>query len=181
MRRQVTIQNEPIWLDDSLAWLLVFKGAFDEDALFFLYDELPKLIPVLVGELPDVAALDTQFLLRVFWAMAKNADPNFTDPDTYFQAFEVFPIGEILEALTDMLYRSSVFVSKHDRSDGDGTKPTTAVILAAGLRAGLTIADASLLRLSDWLEVLDAMLGGDSSKDTIREATQADFDAFARM
>ena len=51
-------------------------------------------------------------------------------------------------------------------------------LLAIGKKAGLTFDEMNLLRVRDLLKFVQIYTGNNEETETVRQATQADFDAF---
>lgn len=184
----IHIYGETIRLKASMDWLTNYRRAFREDALLLLFRQIQVLLPVLAGTELETDQINQIFILRTVWAMAKTADPDTPVPDAWAGKWEVFPTGEILETLTDLLFRSSIStVPKKPKPDsGSSTGPVTIdMILAGGVHRGLTIADTKDMTLSEWLDYIEGydrvFAPSDDEADESREATQADFDRFKRM
>lgn len=184
MRRQVTIHGAKLWLDASMAWLRIYKSAFNEDALLFLYDQLPLYVPILMGIDAEMDSIDQRFLLRSLWAMAKNADPDLVEPTVFYDQFEEIELSDMIQDFSELLFKSSVYNSdshKSRKTDAE-EKVKTVIVVAAGLRCGLQIQDTKVLTLAEWIEITDVFLPqGKESDDGVIIATQKHFDQFKRM
>lgn len=54
----------------------------------------------------DFTKLNLELVYNLSWTMAKTADPNLPDPQSWLDSFEVFPIADIIEPIMELLQKS---------------------------------------------------------------------------
>lgn len=137
MRRTISIEQHSIEIDTSMGWLFVYRGTFGHDVLPDLMPMVEAALagvaeifgsavvkgdrsidPERVMDLMNADALVDMFIklagmelttvLQIFWAMAKNADPQTPAPEAFFRNLDQFPMDEILPAMFYAIVESSV-------------------------------------------------------------------------
>lgn len=204
MRRIVSVDRRSVRLDASIRWLRVYKSAFREDPLTFLFDFAIHLTMITDALLKSGASdqvnlqavwdesmksdpLIPKRVLRIFWAMAANAEDYLLPHDQYFEEYDVFSVGDVLEDLTALLSETTFSQVKSTgesvETDPDADPVTIEAVFAAGIRHGLTMADTQLLSMAEWLDFATTCNNRlrESNEPQIKTATQSDFDAFSEI
>lgn len=126
MRKTINIGDQSVELNSSAGWFYDYREEFGHDIM-------PDLLPVLeallgtLAELQDDAggelvltdevvgkiidALATAEITTVFnitWAMAHNADDKIARPREWMNAFDNFPVDEVVPQLVTLILESSV-------------------------------------------------------------------------
>jgi hypothetical protein len=155
-----------------------------------LLDAVPELADCfLTGEPVDVDALDDEACqraeveiyrtLRIVWAMVKASDAVTPPFARWFKSIDgaVLDLEWTVAAL--MIAGDGLLVTRPRRSGGstvDSDRPDLEW-LALGVHCGLRFDEMNLLRVQDLADYADIYLP-QSDDDTVRDATQADIDAF---
>lgn len=111
MEKTLTIDGKPVKFKSTAATPLRYKAQFGKD-FFSEIVKMNKLTKLKFndenGE-PDydaMALIDFEVFYNIVWALAKSGDPTISDPITWLDGFEEFPMFEILPELQDLMAHS---------------------------------------------------------------------------
>lgn len=104
MEKTVVIDGKEIRFKSTGATALRYKAQFRKDYL----TEILKLNALFGLDLNNIEAeklqgADFEVLYNIAWTMAKSADPSISDPITWLDTFDEFPIFDIIPELQDMI------------------------------------------------------------------------------
>lgn len=121
-----------ITVNSGAGWYLIYRSQFGHDILPDLMPMVEALIggaaaivgkdedlslqsvvkAVNDGDLSDtlisLSGLEMVTILNITWAMAKNADRDIPEPNTWINQFEVFPLDVIVPQVLEMAIKGSV-------------------------------------------------------------------------
>lgn len=140
MIKTITLEDgKDLVLSNNIGWLLVYRDQFGHDIVpslipvlnagidlalnvykatggTFDKDTIEKLDADELGDaLYKLAGFEAVDLLRIVWAMAKNADDSVPDMRRWLSGFEVFPLDEILPAVGELLYKGMISTKNSSR------------------------------------------------------------------
>ncbi|OLN21907.1 hypothetical protein BTO30_12475 [Domibacillus antri] len=110
MEKTLTIDGKEVRFKSTAATALRYKAQFRKDYLtdIIKLSSLEKL-----GNLnrdsvtsDDLEGIDFEVMYNIAWVLAKTADPNISDPITWLDGFEEFPLMDIIPELTEMVTAS---------------------------------------------------------------------------
>lgn len=111
MEKTLIIDGKPVKFKSTAATPLRYKAQFGKD-FFSEIVKMNKLTKLKFndenGE-PDydaMALIDFEVFYNIVWALAKSGDPTISDPITWLDGFEEFPMFEILPELQDLMAHS---------------------------------------------------------------------------
>jgi hypothetical protein len=108
MEKTITIDGKAVLFKTNGATPLRYKAQFGKD----YFKEILKLAPLqnMAGKkkmsAKDLEVLDFEVFYNIAWIMAKTADPSISDPITWLEGFDVFPMADIIPELQDMMLAS---------------------------------------------------------------------------
>jgi hypothetical protein len=108
MEKTIMIDGKAVPFKTNGATPLRYKAQFGKD----YFKEILKLAPLenVAGKkkinAKDLEILDFEVFYNIAWIMAKTADPSISDPITWLEGFEVFPMAEIIPELQEMMLAS---------------------------------------------------------------------------
>lgn len=127
MKKRIKInKSQSIELNSSLGWLYRYREQFGHDILPDLMPALESMLGLaakaftggdyrnildddnLAEFMITVSGMETTTLLGVVWALAKNADDDLDDPETFFNSFDAFPIDTVIPEAFRMIANSSI-------------------------------------------------------------------------
>lgn len=172
MEKVILINDKKVKLKSTCGFLLHYLRQFDMDALtdmFKLYEDIRSLND----------EIDTKIILKLFWALAKEADSNLEPPEIWLNNFENIDIVDLAAEIFEMF--SGCFKKNDDEIESaDDVKErnlTTYLLIASAVDKNLTLKDLSSFTLNMFIEFTKEYMKfmGNSEE---REAEQSDFDSF---
>ena len=133
MIKTIKIGDRDVSFDASLSWAFVYKNQFGTDPLKVI---MPALISMYDGNAEGDVKFDGKLLerlsdkidlvsfLQILWALAKNADKDIQEPETWFGQFETFPMDEVLKEIAPMLAKSCISLKNFQALLGANHKKT---------------------------------------------------------
>ena len=119
------IGEKSVSLRANASFLLIYKDEFGREALADVFPMLQMVLPIIglaQGEALDstnalalvdgIEKFNTETLVNLIWAMAKNADPSIDEPREWLDTFDDFPLFDILAELTPFLLESMISKKK---------------------------------------------------------------------
>lgn len=180
METVVYIGGKEIIISATLRALMEYKRNFGEEYLDrFL--EIAK-----VKDTEKLASDITITAFRLIWAMAKAADRKTPPPDKWLSEFESTDGFLAAVGKAEGLFMASAGVrpkeshKKEKKNEKETKMITTEEYLALALRAGIDYSSALDMTIGELNGVLGALIKDSPKKESVREATQADFDRFKR-
>lgn len=180
MQKTIHIGDSVFNLAATGAVLCIYKQQFGVE----YYDDFLRITAVnsnINATEAEKTAITLEVGYRLIWSMAKAADPNIQDPDSWLDSFEVFPLTKLLPIAMELLGKTFEQVISVGTSAG-GEKLTSENLVACCLSCGLNMADINTLSIGFLLNSINEYIriksGGKSQTSTKRKATQADFDRF---
>lgn len=179
MTKEIIIGNTAIKLKATGGMFIRYKEAFGTE----YYDDMLKIKSLeknIEATTKEKLELSAETAYKLIWAMAKTADDNISEPEQWIDEFEVFPAADILKQANELLNKS-ICTCKRPHSDNGDTKQLTAEnLVACSVMCGLSMQDIDNRSIGFLMgciaEYADIKSGGRS--DTVRNATQADFNNF---
>lgn len=108
MEKTIEIDGKKVRFKSNGATPLRYKAQFGKD----YFKEILKLAPLqkLQGNQSitseDMQHLDFEVFYNISWIMAKTADPTIAEPMEWLEQFDVFPMGEVIPELQDLMMAS---------------------------------------------------------------------------
>lgn len=116
MEKTIYIDDKPVRLKSNASIMRIYKSQFRKD----FFSELLKLsktmgnmssdedgnIDLSMMSYEELGYLDFEPLYNFIWVLAKAADRNIPDPDTWLEGFETMPIAEVFPQILDLLENS---------------------------------------------------------------------------
>ena len=173
METTITIGNRPINIAATLKALAIYKRQFGKDYLTQAFEETSET------DTDKQAEKITEDGFRLIWAMAKAVNKHISPPDRWLAEFTDGTDGFIegvLKAKSLFIASFAVSSKKQKKSEGGGRELTTELLFAAAIRYGIGYEAASDMTIGELLLLIDELNG--SEKETVRKATQEDFDRF---
>ena len=108
MEKTIEIDGKKVRFKSNGATPLRYKAQFGKD----YFKEILKLAPLqkLQGNQSitseDMQHLDFEVFYNISWIMAKTADPTIPEPMEWLEQFDVFPMGEVIPELQDLMMAS---------------------------------------------------------------------------
>jgi hypothetical protein len=105
MEKTLTIDGKQIPFKSTGATALRYKAQFRKDLLaeIMKLGFLEKLSNLEELDPSDLEGADFEVIYNFIWVLAKTADPTISDPITWLDGFDEFPILEILPEVQDLL------------------------------------------------------------------------------
>lgn len=159
------------------------KAKGKEVEIEFTNNEILAEVGRIIGEIASFEIID---ILNLVWAFAKAGDKSIAEPERRYDSFEDFPIFDVLSEIIQPIYSSIGTKKKTDTYEVDRDKDNTidideiyATAITTGLDSNL-MKDMTMGDVVDYILAYNKMRGldKDPNKDTVRLATQADFDKF---
>ena len=123
--KKVLIGEKSVSLRANASFLLIYKDEFSREALTDVFPLMQMVLPIIGlarGETLDsttaMALVDglekfnTETLVNIIWAMAKNADNTIGEPREWLDTFEDFPLLDILNDVIPFLLESMISKKK---------------------------------------------------------------------
>lgn len=178
MESTLYIGGKAINVSAKLKALMLYKRQFGEEYLD-RYVQIQKA----EGDMERLAEDVTITAFRIIWAMAKAYDNSIPPPDLWLAGFEntdgflqaVFKAQGLISASTGNK------AEKKSGENDDNVKITTESYLAMAVRAGIGYDAALEMTIGELNALLDTIIAQRESKETVKEATQTDFDNFKNM
>lgn len=103
MEKTILIDGKEITFKSTGATPLRYKSQFGED--FFATVSKMHVLSNLKGglTLKKMEQIDFESFYNIAWTMAKTADPKISDPITWLDNFDSFPIIDIIAELTELI------------------------------------------------------------------------------
>lgn len=177
MESTLYIGGKAINVSAKLKALMLYKRQFGEEYLDrFLQIQKAE------GDTKKLAEDVTITAFRIIWAMAKAYDESIPPPDLWLAGFE--NTDGFLQAVfkAQGLIAASTGTKKEKESPNEeNAKITTESYLAAAVKAGIGYDAALEMTIGELNALFEAMIALSESKETVKEATQTDFDNFKNM
>lgn len=106
MEKTIEIDGKQVKFKSTAATPLRFKRQFGKD----FFAEIYKLEPMQkamqnkkLSNAEKLAKVDFELFYNIAWVLAKTADDKISEPLTWLDGFDVFPIGEIFPELNELI------------------------------------------------------------------------------
>lgn len=108
MERTIEIDGKQIRFKSTAATPLRFKAQFGKDyfAEICKLEKLEKIMKSKKSDAEKLANIDFELFYNIAWIFAKTADNKIPEPLVWLDGFDVFPIGEILPQLLELITSS---------------------------------------------------------------------------
>ena len=112
MEKTIYIDEKPVRLRSTAALPKRYKAQFRRDysgdllKIAKVFRNGNKSAALTSVAFSDLEYLDMDVLYDIVWTMAKSADKNISDPIEWLDAFETFPLQEIMPEIQDLLENS---------------------------------------------------------------------------
>lgn len=113
MEKTIVIDGKNVRFKSTGATPLRYKAQFGKDYFkeilkMGVYEKLSKLNTKNIKNIKpeDLEGLDFEVFYNIAWTLAKTADKEISDPITWLDTFDVFPMVEIIPELTDLITAS---------------------------------------------------------------------------
>lgn len=142
MEKVIKIGDQDVRLSNRLSWALVYREQFGRDIIQSLMPAMAAALDVVSGliletgktediDLRDLAELangealinavihiggvELVDFINVTWALAKAADRNVPDPETWAGQFDEFPVDEIAPVVFELITKGLVSTKNLER------------------------------------------------------------------
>ena len=123
--RIIKVGDKEVTIDTSANFALIYNRQFKGspfDDIIKLATKVSESDTLTVDEDSDEVVvdpssfddIDLMMTYRLFWTLAKNADDDIPEPNSYFKQFEVFPVFEVLVEVIYILMESMRTTKKID-------------------------------------------------------------------
>ncbi|MFC3883751.1 hypothetical protein ACFOU2_09660 [Bacillus songklensis] len=104
MEKTIVIDGKQVRFKSTAATPLRYKAQFHKDYLVEIIklNSLGKLDKENIDS-GNINDLDFEVFYNIAWTLAKTADPSISDPITWLDDFEEFPLLDILPELMDLI------------------------------------------------------------------------------
>lgn len=102
MEKVINIDGKQIKFKSNAATPLRYKAQFNKD----FFSEILKLENTGKNKKDNPLEIDMEVLYNISWILAKTADPSIPGPIEWLERFEVFPIGEVIPQLQELIISS---------------------------------------------------------------------------
>lgn len=133
MIKTITLGKQKVKLDNTVGWTLIYRDQFGRDIVPSLMPLLMSVLDVIGGIIGEVgtkksigieevanvigsnayvdamvhlSGLEITDVLNITWAMAKNANEDLDDPNTWVRGLDTFPLDEVGPVLFDLITRT---------------------------------------------------------------------------
>lgn len=134
MEKTIKIGKVPVKLNNNIGWLRAYRNQFGHDILPTLMPIAASVLDLLGALIDengtaniDIASLikaadsdkmidavihasgfEVVELINIVWALAKCADPDVPDPETWEKQFEVFPLDTVVPEVAKLIISGTV-------------------------------------------------------------------------
>lgn len=175
MEKTIKIGNKKVTLKATAGVIVRYKQQFSSDYT----EDLAMLKSLNPDDRDKLITLHLKIGYQLVWAMAKTADHTIPSPDIWIKKFKSFDIDMVLCEAAN-LFLKSMENTNAVLDSGDSEPITAENLLAMCLICGLNTNDIDNLSISMLINTINEYCGWQSSGNDVRQATQADFDAFRR-
>jgi len=112
LEKTLTIDGKQVLFKSTGGTARRYRNQFGED----LFADLMKMSPLMEMKEKGLSTadlnrealqiIDFSVFENISWALAKTADPEIPDPDTWLDGFDEFPIMDIFPELQDLIEKS---------------------------------------------------------------------------
>jgi hypothetical protein len=105
MERTLTIDGRQVSFKSTGAFLLRYKAQFGRDAI----KDILKVVAAFdeeKQEIVNIELVDLEVFYNLIWTLAKTADPSISDPVTWLDTFDEFPLMDIIPEIQDLITSS---------------------------------------------------------------------------
>ncbi len=112
MEKTITIHEKQVKFKSTAGTVRRYRNQFGKD----FFADIVKMYPLMQlkekgldtnnMDYEALQHLDFSVFENIMWALAKTADNNISDPDTWFDGFETFPIMEVLPEVQELIRHS---------------------------------------------------------------------------
>lgn len=175
MERAIMIGDKAVVLSNSSRALVYYREQFGRE----YFDEL-KAAETVEGFKKTIRLECIGF--QILWAMAKAADCTISPPNQWMRELGKISVKRAVAEAERMIYEG---METHSKSEGGEKKPyKTENLISACIACGLSVDWALNMPLGMLIDILNEYANSrkagadEKGKDTLREATQADYDDF---
>lgn len=105
MEKTLTIDGKEVRFKSTAATPLRYKAQFGKD-YFAQIIQLNKLKNFKKNNFEALENADFEVFYNIIWVLAKTADKTIPEPMEWLDEFEVFPLGEIIPQIQDLILGS---------------------------------------------------------------------------
>ena len=105
MEKTIEIDGKQIRFKSTAATPLRYKAQFGKD-YFSEIIKLNKLSDFKGDNLEALENANFELFYNIIWVLAKTADKSIPEPMEWLDGFEVFPLGEIIPQIQDLILGS---------------------------------------------------------------------------
>lgn len=102
MEKTIQIDGQDVKFKSSAAFLYKYKAQFGRDAIHDIL-KLEKAYDTETEKLTNVEVLDFNIFYNLVWVLAKNGNPDISDPEKWLDKFGEFPLDEIIPEVMEMI------------------------------------------------------------------------------
>lgn len=108
MEKTIEIDGKQVHFKSTAATPLRYKMQFGKDFFAEIYklEGMQKALKSKKSDSEKLATIDFELFYNIAWVLAKTADNKISEPLTWLDSFEVFPIGEIFPELNELIVSS---------------------------------------------------------------------------
>lgn len=107
MEKTIQIAGKDVKLKATATFLIIYQAQTGKDFIPSIMPIAEKLAENGIAEaLHEAKGFQLIDIFNIVWALAKNADKEIPDPETWLDSFENFPLDKILPIVFDLLISS---------------------------------------------------------------------------
>ena len=104
MEKTINIDDKPVRLRATASFLKIYNAQTGKDFIPTVMPIFDKMIDHSVSDaIHNIQGLQLIDVFNLVWALAKNADKDIPDPDTWLDQFENFPLDEVMPVVFELL------------------------------------------------------------------------------
>ncbi len=104
MEKTIIIDDKPVRLRATASFLKIYNAQTGKDFIPTIMPIFDKMIDNSVSDaIHSIQGFQLIDVFNLVWALAKNADKDIPDPDTWLDQFENFPLDEVMPVVFELL------------------------------------------------------------------------------
>ncbi|EHL17388.1 hypothetical protein HMPREF9630_00555 [Peptoanaerobacter stomatis] len=104
MEKTIIIDDKPVRLRATASFLKIYNAQTGKDFIPTIMPIFDKMIDSSISDaIHNIKGVQLIDVFNLIWALAKNADKDIPDPDTWLDSFENFPLDEIMPVVFELL------------------------------------------------------------------------------